>query len=427
MRVANLFSRVLGGETHQLIRGLAYFGSAEALTRIVRIAVIVVIARQVSPQIMGLAALVLSIFEMVRVLANAGIGQRIIAESDEALQATCNTAHRLFWGWCLVVAAIQASVAGVLLLCGMADIAAMLLVLSGVYCFMPGGLVQVFLLMRERRFAVIATIGAAQTICDHLLTLVLVLVWPSAWAIVLPKLITAPLWLILVRRARFWKPDESAGYTPWRDFTGFAFGVLASEMVAVARAQLDKVVVGWLFGVQALGIYYFAFNAGLGITTSFIMALGQVLFPYLCAVKQPRERLRRCWLGLLAGILIFLPLLAFQVGMASWYVPLVFGEQWVEAAPLVAILALGGIPMIFAACASAWWRADNRPVSEAVCNSIATGLALGALVVFSPFGLEASALGYVGGMALVFIPVVLWCLLTAGKAVDTVLAREVLA
>ena len=415
MKMATLLSRGPQGEANLLVRRLACFGSAEVITRVVRILSIVVIARQVSPQMMGLAALALSIFEMVRVLANAGIGQRIIAESDERLQATCNTAHRLFWLWCLVVAAIQLVIAGLLALYDKSDIAAMLAVLAGVYLLMPGGLVQVFLLMRAQRFGAIASIGAAQTISDHLLTLVLVLVWPSAWAIVLPKLLTAPLWLILARQRMAWQPQPTAGYTAWQQFTGFAVGVLISEIFTVARGQLDKLIIGWVFGVQALGIYYFAFNAGLGMTTSFIMALGQVLFPYLCSVGHAAERLRRGRRGLALGLVVFTPLLALQSGLAEWYVPLVFGEQWRDAAPLVAILALGGIPMIFAACASAWWRANEAPGVEAKWNSVVTFTCLGAILLCSSLGLEMVAWAYVGGMAVILIPVTLNALFRAHR------------
>ncbi|MBY6029250.1 oligosaccharide flippase family protein [Halomonas sp. DP8Y7-1] len=404
MNLAHLISRWRRADVGQLLRGLAAFGGAEVATRLIRILSVVVIARQVSPTIMGVAALALSLFEVVRVLANAGIGQRIIAESEDQLAATCNTAHRLFWFWCCGVSLIQLALAALLHFLGMGEIAAMLAVLSGVYLFMPAGLVQVFLLMRGGCFGIIARITATQAIADQLLTLIFVLLWPSAWAIVLPKLVTAPLWLLLVRRAKAWRPAPVAGLTPWQSFLGFAAGVLISELVNVARTQLDKLLVGALFGVQALGIYYFAFNAGLGITTSFITALGQVLFPYISAATSASSRACRCRQGLWLGLGAFLPVLVLQVGLAPWYVPLVFGEQWRGAAPLVSVLALGAVPMIFAAVASAWLRAHNRPAVEALLNSIATAAALGGLTLFAGLGLMAAAWAYVAGLALALIP-----------------------
>lgn len=81
---------------NHLVHGLASYGLGEMISRLARIAAIVVIARQVSPTAMGVAALASSLFELIRVLANVGIGQSIIAASPEKLAGTCRTANRLF-------------------------------------------------------------------------------------------------------------------------------------------------------------------------------------------------------------------------------------------------------------------------------------------------------------------------------------------
>ena len=80
-----------------LVRGLVAFGSAEAATRIIRLGALLIVARRVTPEIFGTAALALSLFELVRVLANAGIGQRLIVARDDELASLCRTAYRLFW------------------------------------------------------------------------------------------------------------------------------------------------------------------------------------------------------------------------------------------------------------------------------------------------------------------------------------------
>ena len=104
----------LGKEGRWFLSSMAAYGSAEFLVRIVRIAAVIVIARAVSPELMGIAALALSLFELTRVLANSGIGQQIILAEDSVLTATANTAHRLFWLWCLAVGAIQLFVSAIL-------------------------------------------------------------------------------------------------------------------------------------------------------------------------------------------------------------------------------------------------------------------------------------------------------------------------
>lgn len=404
MSVKTIANRLPAG-MEPLIRGFLAYASAEAMTRIVRLIAIIVIARFTSPLILGTAALALSLFELVRVLANAGIGQRIIVATNEELGAVCNTALRLFWGCCTAVAAVQLLVAAVLgLVVGQTDAATMLALLAFVYFIMPPGLVQIFLLMREGKLATTARIGASQTILDHVLTMALVVLWPSAWAIVLPKLLTAPVWTIMVRHARQWSSDASDGFAPISDFRGYAAGILGSEIMSAFRAQADKLLVGALFGTKLLGIYYFAFNAGLGIAQSLVSAFGIVLFPYLARVKTSAARNLEARRISGFGLLFFAPLIIAQAALAPIYVPVLFGETWAASANYVSILALGGLPLFAAASLSALHRAAQTTGREAQIGAAATVAALTGLVFGAQFSLEAACAGYVIGLALTFIP-----------------------
>ncbi|UVO52749.1 oligosaccharide flippase family protein [Sphingomonas sp. SUN039] len=391
-----------------LARGLAAYGGGEIATRAVRIVAIVVIARHVDAVELGTAALALSLFELVRVLANAGIGQRIIAAADAELDAVCVRAAQLFWFWCAAVAGVQLSVAGVLWAGFALPVpAAMLAVLALVYLIMPPGLVQVFLLMRDGRLAVTARNATAQTICDHILTMLLAALWPSAWAIVLPKLMTAPLWTILTRRARPWRCPTGIEPAPLASFMRYGAGVLGSELGAAARAQLGNLVVGATLGIKALGLFYFAFGAGLGITASFVSAFTIVLFPHLCAARGPDEIARRTRRGMAFGLAAMLPVILAQVLLAPFYVPILFGAHWAEAAPLVSLLGLGALPLVAGAAMTAALRASRRTGLDAAISLASAAAAIGGLWLGSGHGLDGAAMGYVAGLALVVVPAAL--------------------
>lgn len=413
--------RLLPDGIAPLMRGLAAYGAAEASTRVLRIVAIVVIARRIPSEQIGVAALALAMFEIVRVLANSGIGQRIIAASDAELAAICNAAHRLFYLWCGVVALIQLAVSAIMWLAfDQAEIALMLAVLSIVYALMPAGLVQVFLLMRDGRMATTARIAATQTMADHLLSMLLALVWPSAWAIVLPKLLTAPIWLLLVRRARTWTVQPLAGRAPASEFARFGAGVLGTELVVAARQQLDKLAIGALLGTKALGYYYFAFNAGLGITSSFVSAISIVLFPHLRAKPEGIARNRAVRQALLLSLALFVPVIAAQVLLADIYVPILFGAEWAPVAPLVAILCLGGIPSIFGAVCTASLRADNTPARDALIALAVSAGALLALVAGCSFGLTGAAWAYVAALWIIQLPLAAFVLRGKGRQTSSI-------
>ena len=404
MALTSLLARI-PQDQRALFSGLAAFGSAEVANRVVRVFAIVVIARRIDAAELGSAALTLSLFELIRVLANAGIGQCIVAASDSELTAVCNRARHLFWIWCSLVALIQLTVALVVWrVFGLTQAGAMLALLAGVYFTMPGGLVQIFLLMREGRLGAAARIGAVQTMADHALTMTLALLWPSAWAIVLPKLLTTPIWLAMARRAYFWRPDRNADLAPTNVFLRYGTGVLASELAVAARLQLGNLVIGATLGLSALGTYYFAFNAGLGITASFVSAFTTVLFPQLCAARTTLDRHRRFVRGLRFGLLLFLPVLLTQIALAQVYVPILFGPRWAFATGLVAMLALGAFPLILGAATTALLRAERRTGTDAAITALTCIVSLAGLTIGTAWGLNGAALGYVAGLAIVLIP-----------------------
>jgi lipopolysaccharide exporter len=402
----SLWKKFENAETNPLIKGLAAFGAAELAVRLVRLAAVIIIARQLAPDIVGVAALTLTAFELIRVLANIGVGQQIIAADAESLPALCNSAHRIFWIWCSAVALFQLMMAAILAFgFGQTLSGEMLAVLSLVYVCMPGGLVQCFLLMREGRTATTARTAATQTIADHILTAILLLIWPSPWSIVLPKLLTAPIWLLLTRRARPWAVDPAAGFVPARSLMRYGTSVLATDMMLAMRGQLDKVIIAATLGVTSLGTYYFAFNAGIGISASLISAFGTVALPWLCAAPAGRARSRKLYSVILLGSALFLPVILIQALLAPYYVPLIFGQNWAHAVPLICILCLAGIPMLFTTISTAWLRADGRPALDAKAGLASCISALGGLYIGTQFGgIEMAAASWLAGMAIATLP-----------------------
>ncbi|WP_290720078.1 oligosaccharide flippase family protein [Altererythrobacter sp.] len=386
-------------------RGMLAYGSAEAVTRIVRLGSILIVARQISPELLGTAALALSLFELTRVLSNVGIGQRIITATESELQPICNRASQLFWVVCVGVTIAQLMVAtSAWLLFNLTDVAAMLAVLSAVYFFMPAGLVQIFLAMRAQRMAATARVVATQNIADCVLTVVLVVAWPSAWAIILPKLLTAPLWLVMARATYRWSPNRGAGVAPVSEFATFGPAILGSELLTAARLHADKLLVGALLGTEALGLYYFAFNAGLGITQALVTACSLVLLPILAGAEG--ERLEREFKrAFVMGLSVVVPLVSMQALLAPYYVPVIFGENWVSAVPHLALLACAAVPLFMAAVIGARFRAIGKPLSETLVMSCATITALSGLVVGAQFSLEAACIGFGLGLSAVLIPV----------------------
>lgn len=377
----------LGPHFAQLVRGMGAYGSAELVARLVRLAATIVIARRLAPDIVGEAALALSVFELVRVLERTGTGQQIVRAPAHLLAATCNTVQRFYLWWTAGLILVQCAVAAFLgLALGRPLAGQMLLALALVYPFMAFGHVQFFLAMRQGAVGSLARIGAIQTIADQVLTAILLLNWPSPWSIVLPKLLTAPLWLILSRRAAHWSRDPVAGMLPLGVVLRYAGPVLLADGLTAIRTQGDNLIVAATLGTAALGTYFFAFNAGIGILTSLVSAFGAVIFPMLCNAPSGPARIGVLRRAALAGVIVFGAIVALQAIAAPWYVPLVFGARWAFAAPYIATMCLAGVPLVLSQVTASWLRAEGRVGTDAWSSAVTCALALGGLLLGAQTG-----------------------------------------
>jgi O-antigen/teichoic acid export membrane protein len=368
---------------------MSWLGLGEVVARVTRLATTIVIARRLGPAELGIAAIALTSFEIIRAFAGSGIGQMVARATPEQLAATAATASRANWMLCFALAGIQI-LAGALLAAftGRTELVLMVGCLAGVFLLMPLGLMQCYLVIRANRLATIARVSTVQLVADNALTAALAVAGLGAWAIVLPKLLTAPIWVIGMRRAATWSRDPSAIAIPFSEMTRFAAPILGTELLAALRMNLDKLLVTAILGVEILGVYYFAFNAGLGLSLSLTNALSASVYPALSALAgSPSEMLARfnriLWRNALPVSLV----IAAQAAAALVYVPVVFGGHWADAAPLVALLCVSAITRPVWDAAAQLLRAAGLPGFEFAGALIYSVVYLAAFAAFLPFGL----------------------------------------
>ena len=183
------------------LKGLFAYGASEMVAKLSRLLVVVVIARALSPEAVGLAAAALAICETLKALTENGVGQRIIAARDAELEAVAKRAHWIFWRWAFALISLQVTLGALIWIAGFPLVGVLVAIAASEYLFMPGGQVHVALAMREGRHTQVATIAGVQIVSANFLTVGLAFLLPSPAILILPRILTAPIWLIAVRRS----------------------------------------------------------------------------------------------------------------------------------------------------------------------------------------------------------------------------------
>jgi teichuronic acid exporter len=357
-------------------RNLGWLGLSGAVIRVTRLLTTIVLARFLTSHDYGLVAIILTVNDILRVFTRNGIGTRLIQTKAENIEHLAQSAYWLNWAIAIALFVIQCLAAFPLawfyrdeqLILPICAMAVSLLLL-------PSGLVQAALIQRENRLKVIALVEMIQFSTDNILSLIFAIAGWGMWAIILPKLLVPPIWVYIMLKNHPWRPKLKFTAVGWGDLLRFGRNVLGVELLNNLRGNLDYLIVGRFLSIEALGIYYFAFNAGLGISLGIITSIKSALLPHLCDARANIPQFKQRYFSSLKTItLIILPLVLLQSSLAPLYVPIVFGEKWIPAIPVLILICLSAIPRPFADSASQLLVALDQPQIDLLWNVIFTVL-----------------------------------------------------
>jgi teichuronic acid exporter len=400
--------------TNKFAQNLGWLGSAELVQRVARLGTTVTLARTFSTSDYGMVSAIYTIFDFsLAFTMTEGITAKVIQASDDELEQTCRTS---FWVGCILFCSLA------VLQCLLAypisqfydskEIFLPICVLSLIFLVFPFYVVQEALIARKNRLEIRARAQSMQAIASNLIIICAALTGFKIWAIVLSMVLTYPIWIVVMHRNHPWRPSGGITLKGGRSILGFGLQLLGVNLLDRLRFNIDYLLIGRFLGLEALGLYFFAFNAGLGISQTVIWSLSAAWYPYFCEVRADLEKLRRRYLDSFKTIgLLLLPLVILQTSLSPFYVPIVFGKEWLPALPILILICLSALPTAIARANSQVLRAMDRPEVDLLWNLGFTSLfSLGILSIlyFNHSGGFASIdplLGLNPGMVLVAVMV----------------------
>jgi O-antigen/teichoic acid export membrane protein len=212
---------------------------------------------------------------------------------------------------------------------------------SLIYLSTPFLILPEALMTRELEFRKPAIINLLTSLVGAGVALALALYGAGVWTLVFAPI--SIFWsraIMLMVATRFW-------LLPSFDFRGaghiFTFGtaLLIGHGFFIIQSQSDIFIAGRHFDTHDLGLYAEALFLTQLFATKFIPPLNEVAFPAYARIQHDQSKLAYSFLK--AVRLIMLVAFPLYFGMAVTAVPFVatlMGEKWLEATPIVAILAI---------------------------------------------------------------------------------------
>ena len=332
----DLRARVLGG--------LGWVVGSQLGLQLARALAAIAIARLLTPEEYGLAALALVFASLVLVFSDLALGAALI-QRKELSDLDRDTAFWTTVASGVVFAILGFALAGPLAaLYGNADAKPLLQVLSIGFVVNALGAPQQSLMLRDmdfRRVEVLPMIGA---LGGAVVGVAIAAAGGGAWAIIAQYAVAATVTTIAVWLRSPWKPRFAFSRESLRDLGGFSVFMLGHRMLYYLQTNGDRFLIGRFLGTASLGVYAIAFNTIIQPASRIGGPLQRLMSPAFCRIQDEPERIAAAWarvVRLLASVSV--PPLAALVVLAPDFVPVVLGDQWSKAVPVIQILAWVGI------------------------------------------------------------------------------------
>ena len=346
----------------KIVRGSAWLGAQFALRQGLRFVRVVVVARIVEPGDIGLIGMAALAITLVRVLTETGLQQALIHRQEES-RDTLDTAWTVLLIRNLVIAAIVAAGAG--LVAGFFDeprAAAVVRVTSIVLVLEAFTNIAAVMFQKRLDFRRQALYLGGGEIVEFVVTIVLAIVLRNVWALVYGWVAGAGARAIFSYVAEPRMPRLRMSGPVLRDLINYGKWMTASSILVYALLHGDNLIVGRFLGAIALGFYQIAFTVSNLPATAISHVISSVMFPAYSTLQDNRPRLGRLYLrSLRATAVLSVPVATLTVAVADIAVPVLLGDKWTPAVPVVQILCAYGLMRSLGATTGTVFLGIGRP------------------------------------------------------------------
>lgn len=393
------------------IKGAFVKVCAQVATSILRFGSLVVLARLLDPKDFGLVAMVTAVTGILGLFKEAGLSMVTIQRSTISNEQVST----LFWLNILIGTLLTAlCVAAAPLLATFYHEPGLFwvtVVLAIAFLLDAAGVQHSALLKRDMRFGVLSVIEIVSQAVSVLVGIGMAMHGFGYWALVgyaavLPGISTLGVWII-----SGWVP----GIPHWGADSGrmIRFGGVATlnGVIMYVAYNLDKLLLGRVWGAEALGLYGRAYQLIILPSESLNQATGGVLFSALSRLQNDPDRLKKYFLSSYCVLLsLTLPTTIACALFADDLIMLVLGPMWKDAVIIFqlltpTILALALINPTYFLLVSLGRAGRSLKIAL-----VLGPLVMGAIILGLPYGPRGVALAYSSVLILWLVPHMAWCI-----------------
>lgn len=221
----------------------------------------------------------------------------------------------------------------------------------------------------------------------------------GVWALVFGQISGALVSVILVWIVMPWRPRLSLNFGLARELIRYGASIMGTDAISITTENFDSIIIGRVFGLTQLGIYGLAYRLPEMLLLSNLWVMGGVLFPAFSSIQEEPSKMRK---GFLASVrlieMIAVPICLGLIIAAHPIIMVLFGEEWLEAVPILRILAIYAWVNSIGYHVGGVYKAMGRPDILLKLSVITLVVIIPALLIGSRFGLIGVAIAQLAAM-----------------------------
>jgi PST family polysaccharide transporter len=320
----------------------------------------VILARLLTPADFGVVALALTFMVFLDTIKDLGLGQALILASDDEVDERAQTV----FGWSLIIGlALCAVTVAISPLAGSFfdsdELMPIVAVLGFNFVLRSLGATHYALASRALDFRSRTMAELADVVMRGGAGIALALLGFGAWSLVIGYLVGTAAMVVTIWLRISFRPVVRLSRRYLRQLLSFGGTLTLVDIGQAFAHELDYLFIGRVLGVGELGLYSIGFRLPELLIVNLAIVAGTVLYPAYSLMD--RERLREAFLSSLRyTALLVLPMAVGLALLAEPVILTVFGDQWVEAIPVMQVLAVYAVVVTLNVPAGTVYKVTGR-------------------------------------------------------------------
>ncbi|MGF6949555.1 teichuronic acid exporter [Neobacillus sp. B4I6] len=330
----------------QLHKGVKWTGISTLIITAIQVIQFALLGKLMSLSEFGLVGMITTIVVFAQILLDLGFGSAVIQKEE----VTARVLSTLFWlnvivgiGLFLILFLFSPLIA---LYFQRSELVELIRILAVMFLISPVGQQCQYLLQKDLRFNLLGEIEVGTTLFSFLTLVILILTISPIYAFVISQVVLNSLKGILYFMCyqKKWRPSLIFDLSECKEYMSFGAYQLASRLVNRIGSNLDVILIGRFMGAEALGIYNLAYQIVTIPVLKINPIITRVAFPVFSKSHQNPVLLTDGFLHMTKLLsLVSFPILMGLTAVSNVFILTIFGEKWLDAVPVVQIMAVVGI------------------------------------------------------------------------------------